>query len=112
MLRIEYLARFNDITTFWSCIDDIIMPYQLYKTSFFVLYVLLHQQATINQSNQSTTQFNSIQSNLQTNTTNTMDSIKQGANYVSESVQQALHGTSKEANKEVAKDSDAPIGTR
>jgi hypothetical protein len=41
-----------------------------------------------------------------------MDSIKQGANYVSESVQQALHGTSKEANKEVAKDSDAPIGTR
>jgi hypothetical protein len=41
-----------------------------------------------------------------------MESIKQGANYVSESVQQALHGTSKEANKDVAKDSDAPIGTR
>ncbi|GIJ86349.1 glucose-repressible protein [Aspergillus pseudoviridinutans] len=41
-----------------------------------------------------------------------MDSIKQGANYVSESVQQALHGSKKEANKDIAKDSDAPIGTR
>lgn len=41
-----------------------------------------------------------------------MDSIKQGANYVSESVQQAARGTSKETNKEVAKDSDASVGTR
>ncbi len=41
-----------------------------------------------------------------------MDSIKQGANYVSETVQKATQGTSKEANKEVAKDSNAPIGTR
>lgn len=41
-----------------------------------------------------------------------MESIKQGVNYVSESVQQVVHGTSKEANKQVAKDSDAPIGTR
>ncbi|KAL8951393.1 MAG: hypothetical protein Q9222_002643, partial [Ikaeria aurantiellina] len=36
----------------------------------------------------------------------------QGANYLSESVQQAASGTSKEANKEVAKDNDASIGTR
>jgi hypothetical protein len=41
-----------------------------------------------------------------------MESIKQGANYVSETVQQAASGTSKEANKEVAKDGSAPLGTR
>lgn len=41
-----------------------------------------------------------------------MESIKQGVNYVSESVKQATSGISKETNKQVAKDSDAPIGTR
>lgn len=41
-----------------------------------------------------------------------MDSIKQGANYVAETAQQAVSGVSKEGNKEVAKDSNAPIGTR
>ncbi|EKJ72103.1 hypothetical protein NXS19_005532 [Fusarium pseudograminearum] len=41
-----------------------------------------------------------------------MDSLKQGVNYVAETVQQATSGASKEANKQVAKDSDAPIGTR
>lgn len=41
-----------------------------------------------------------------------MDSLKQGANYVSETVQQGVRGASKEGNKEVAKDSDAPLGTR
>lgn len=41
-----------------------------------------------------------------------MDSIKQGANFVSEKVQQATSGTEKEANKQVAKDSDASVGTR
>jgi hypothetical protein len=41
-----------------------------------------------------------------------MDSIKQGVNYVSESVQQATSGASKEANKNVAKDSNASLGTR
>ncbi|CAI6100353.1 hypothetical protein V2G26_008307 [Clonostachys chloroleuca] len=41
-----------------------------------------------------------------------MDSIKQGANFVSEKVQQATSGTSKEANKEVAKDGNASLGTR
>ncbi|KAH7008132.1 glucose repressible protein Grg1 [Ilyonectria destructans] len=41
-----------------------------------------------------------------------MDSIKQGANYVSETVQKAASGASKETNKEVAKDSNASIGTR
>ena len=41
-----------------------------------------------------------------------MDSVKQAGNFVSDKVQQAAHGTSKEANKEVAKDSNAPIGTR
>ncbi|PKX97721.1 putative glucose repressible protein Grg1 [Aspergillus novofumigatus IBT 16806] len=41
-----------------------------------------------------------------------MESIKQGANYIAESVQQATSGASKETNKQVAKDSDAPIGTR
>jgi len=41
-----------------------------------------------------------------------MDSVKQGANYVGEKVQQATSGVSKETNKQVAKDSDAPIGTR
>ncbi|EFY93277.1 Glucose-repressible protein1 [Metarhizium acridum] len=41
-----------------------------------------------------------------------MDSLKQGANYVSETVKQATSGASKETNKQVAKDSDASIGTR
>jgi hypothetical protein len=41
-----------------------------------------------------------------------MDSIKQGANFVGEKVQEATSGASKEANKEVAKDGNAPIGTR
>lgn len=40
------------------------------------------------------------------------DSIKQGANFVSEKIQEATTGTSKEANKQVAKDSDASVGTR
>ncbi|KAH7152402.1 glucose repressible protein Grg1 [Dactylonectria estremocensis] len=41
-----------------------------------------------------------------------MDSVKQGANYVSEQVQKATAGVSKEGNKEVAKDSNASLGTR
>ncbi|KAK2023051.1 glucose-repressible protein [Colletotrichum zoysiae] len=41
-----------------------------------------------------------------------MDTIKNAANYVSESVQQAGATTSKEANKTVAKDSDAGIMNR
>lgn len=41
-----------------------------------------------------------------------MESIKQGANYVAESVQQATSGASKEANKEVAKDSNVGVGSR
>ncbi|CAF3499469.1 hypothetical protein SNK03_005059 [Fusarium graminearum] len=45
-------------------------------------------------------------------TTITMESLKQGVNYVAETVQQAASGASKETNKQVAKDSNAPIGTR
>lgn len=41
-----------------------------------------------------------------------MESAKQAVNYVSESIQQATSGASKEANKEVAKDSNASVGTR
>ncbi|KAG5925552.1 hypothetical protein E4U42_004177 [Claviceps africana] len=41
-----------------------------------------------------------------------MDTVKQAANYVSETVQGAVSGTSHEANKQVAKDSDANVGTR
>lgn len=41
-----------------------------------------------------------------------MESLKNAGNAVTEKVQQAASGTSKEANKEVAKDSNAPIGTR
>ncbi|KFY38804.1 hypothetical protein V495_00345 [Pseudogymnoascus sp. VKM F-4514 (FW-929)] len=41
-----------------------------------------------------------------------MDSLKQGANYVSEQAQKATSGTSKEANKEVAKDNNSAMGTR
>ncbi|PRP78276.1 hypothetical protein PROFUN_09187 [Planoprotostelium fungivorum] len=41
-----------------------------------------------------------------------METIKNAANYVAESVQGAAATTSKEANKEVAKDSDQSIGTR
>ena len=58
------------------------------------------------------------QSSITTTTTTnkpptiTMESIKQGVNYVAETVQQATAGASKEANKEVAKDGNAPISTR
>ncbi|KAL1839193.1 hypothetical protein VTJ49DRAFT_1782 [Mycothermus thermophilus] len=41
-----------------------------------------------------------------------MDTLKNAGNYVSDKVQSATHGTSKEANKEVAKDSNASIGSR
>lgn len=41
-----------------------------------------------------------------------MESIKQGVNYVSETIQSATSGASKEANKEVAKDSNVNAGTR
>ncbi len=41
-----------------------------------------------------------------------MESAKQAANYVSETVQGAISGASKETNKEVAKDSNANVGTR
>lgn len=41
-----------------------------------------------------------------------MESAKQAFNYVSETVQGAASGASKEANKEVAKDGNVPIGTR
>merc|ERR1712134_240277 len=49
---------------------------------------------------------------LPTNQHITMDSVKNAANSAAETVQQGLRGTSKEANKEVAKDSNAPVGTR
>ncbi|KAI8682835.1 hypothetical protein LRP88_05200 [Fusarium phalaenopsidis] len=41
-----------------------------------------------------------------------METAKQAFNYVAESVQGATAGVSKEANKEVAKDSNAPLSTR
>ncbi|KPM36129.1 hypothetical protein AK830_g10432 [Neonectria ditissima] len=41
-----------------------------------------------------------------------MESAKQAVNYVAETVQGAVSSVSKEGNKEVAKDSNAPIGTR
>jgi len=37
---------------------------------------------------------------------------RNAANYVSETVQETASGASKEANKNVAKDSDASLGTR
>lgn len=46
------------------------------------------------------------------NTTLTMESVKQAANYVSETVQGTLSGASKEANKEVAKDNNVDVSTR
>ena len=41
-----------------------------------------------------------------------MDTAKNAVDYVKESVNSAASGTSKEANKTVAKDSDAPATTR
>ncbi|KAK6851014.1 hypothetical protein PG990_008091 [Apiospora arundinis] len=41
-----------------------------------------------------------------------MDKIQNAANYVSETVQGAVSTGSKEANKEVAKDGNATVGTR
>ncbi|KZZ97491.1 glucose repressible protein Grg1 [Moelleriella libera RCEF 2490] len=41
-----------------------------------------------------------------------MESVKQAANYVSETVQGAVSGASHETNKEVAKDSNVATGTR
>lgn len=41
-----------------------------------------------------------------------METVKQAANYVSETVQGAASGASKETNKNIAKDSNVGIGTR
>ncbi|TQS32235.1 hypothetical protein Golomagni_07455 [Golovinomyces magnicellulatus] len=41
-----------------------------------------------------------------------MESVKQAANYAAETVQGAISGASKETNKEIAKDSNASVGTR
>ncbi|KAI1377256.1 glucose-repressible gene protein [Hypoxylon crocopeplum] len=41
-----------------------------------------------------------------------MDKIQNAANYVSDSVKGATNTASKEANKEVAKDNNASLGTR
>ncbi|KAK2595443.1 hypothetical protein QQS21_006853 [Conoideocrella luteorostrata] len=41
-----------------------------------------------------------------------MESVKQAANYVSETVQGAVSGASHEANKNVAKDSNVATTTR
>jgi hypothetical protein len=41
-----------------------------------------------------------------------MDTIKQAGNYDSDKGQSATRGASKEANKNVAKDNNAGIGTR
>ncbi|MCJ1257754.1 Glucose-repressible protein [Lignoscripta atroalba] len=41
-----------------------------------------------------------------------MDTVKNAANYVSDSVSSATAGASKEANKNVAKDDNASLGTR
>ncbi|KAF5025911.1 hypothetical protein F66182_2030 [Fusarium sp. NRRL 66182] len=41
-----------------------------------------------------------------------MDSIKNAANAAGEKVNELASGASKETNKEVAKDSNAPVGTR
>lgn len=41
-----------------------------------------------------------------------MDKINNAANYVADSVKSAANAGSKEANKEVAKDNNASIGTR
>lgn len=41
-----------------------------------------------------------------------MDTVKNAANYVSETVKGATATGSKEANKDVAKDSSAPASTR
>ncbi|MCJ1295439.1 Glucose-repressible protein [Xylographa carneopallida] len=43
---------------------------------------------------------------------NTDNNDRNAANYVGDTVQQGLSGASKEANKSVAKDSDASLGTR
>merc|ERR1712154_389478 len=55
---------------------------------------------------------------LQTNPSNQhfkpfkMETVKNTANYISETIQGATATTSKEANKQVAKDSDASLSTR
>jgi hypothetical protein len=41
-----------------------------------------------------------------------MDTLKNAGNYVSDKIQSATNATSKEANKEVAKDSNVGLGSR
>ncbi|GJN72045.1 hypothetical protein VFPFJ_02788 [Purpureocillium lilacinum] len=41
-----------------------------------------------------------------------MESAKQAINYVSETIQGAASGASKETNKEIAKDNNVNVGTR
>merc|ERR1711900_127478 len=61
---------------------------------------------------QSSSQTYSNQTSNQTTLPSTMESIKNTANYVGDKVNEATSGASKEANNNVAKDSDASVGTR
>lgn len=79
-----------------------------------ILIPFLHHHTLTLQTSSNICNFNNFHKPTSNNNhqTITMDSIKQGANYVGEKVQQATSGASKEANKNVAKDSNAPVGTR
>jgi len=61
---------------------------------------ILHTQASLNKTHSSHTP------------STIMDTIKNAGNYVSDKIQGTAHGTSKEANKEVAKDSNVGVGDR
>lgn len=41
-----------------------------------------------------------------------METAKQAINYVAESIQGATSGASKETNKQIAKNDEAPVSTR
>ncbi|OBR12056.1 Glucose-repressible protein [Colletotrichum higginsianum IMI 349063] len=73
-------------------------------TFFFFFITLTNKQLQ--------TTFTNNQPNQPAQPTIKMDTIKNAANYVSESVQQAGATASKETNKQVAKDDNVSIGNR
>ncbi|KAF6805255.1 glucose-repressible gene protein [Colletotrichum sojae] len=76
------------------------------KFSSLLITQQANNQPSINQLN------NHLQINQPNNPTFKMETIKNAANYVSESVQQAGATASKETNKQVAKDNDASLSSR
>ncbi|KIV91133.1 hypothetical protein PV10_05709 [Exophiala mesophila] len=73
---------------------------------------IFHPNTLISNLNKPLKQFSNQNKPDQTKSSTMADSLKNAANYVGDKFNEATAGASKEANKNVAKDSNASLGTR